>query len=189
LKGLDIIHSRSHHQFHISAEFDDVEILGHLTDKRDIEQNTEPCFLTEFRREEYSANQSKSCNRSENRFPLGLEEDGSAMQSSSDPRQLEILETLSDGEYIRQYEQKQSEHGDDSYHDKDGRIDQRADVFIFHVSDIDVFRSQRLQNHRQITGHLSRFHDSVIALIEIIWQSVQRVRKTFSSAEEREDIS
>jgi hypothetical protein len=58
LEGLDITHSRIHHEFHISAKLYDIEIFGHPTNHRDIEQKLKPVFFTRFCREEYSPEQS-----------------------------------------------------------------------------------------------------------------------------------
>lgn len=45
-----------------------------------------------------------------------------------------------------------------------------------------------MQDHREIAGHLSRLHDSIIALVEIIGQSVQRIREALTLTKECEDI-
>lgn len=63
------------------------------------------------------------------------------MQRSGYPGQFQVLEARRDGEDIRQDQQEQREYGDDGDHDEDRRIDQRADIFVLHVPDVDVFGS------------------------------------------------
>lgn len=85
LECLDIAHASIHHEFHISAEFYDIEIFGHLPNHRDIEQETKPLFFTNFSRKEYPTYQSKSYNGSKDYFPFGLQKDRNTLQCSSNP--------------------------------------------------------------------------------------------------------